>query len=245
MSIKMSKVVAIHQPNFLPWLGFFDKIARADVFVVMDNVQFPKKGGTWTNRVKLLVSDRENWITAPIDRSFHGMRMINEMKLKNEIPWRDKILKTIQTNYRKAPFYSDIYPQLFNLINNPADNLCEYNIKAIYTISRIIGLDVSKMVFSSSLEADGSATDLLISIVRAVGGTSYMAGGGSDGYQEDQKFADSGIKLIYQNFQHPVYAQFNSTEFVPGLSIVDSLMNLGPKGVSNLMSYRYLDSRKF
>jgi hypothetical protein len=231
----MSKVVAIHQPNFLPWLGFFDKIARADVFVFMDNVQFPKKGGTWTNRVKLLVSGKENWITAPIDRRYHGVRMINEMKLNNEIPWRDKILKTIQTNYSKAPFYNEIYPHLFNLINNPTDNLSEYNIKAIYTFSRSIGLDVSKMVFGSSLEVGGNATDLIISIVRAVEGTSYMAGGGADGYQEDEKFADADIELIYQNFQHPVYAQFNSTEFVPGLSIVDALMNLGPKGVRDLM----------
>ncbi len=229
------KIVAIHQPNFFPWLGFFDKIARADVFVLMDNVQFPKKGGTWTNRAKLLIGGKAKWVTAPINRKYHGVRMINEMKLSNEITWRDKIFKTIQANYGKATFYGKTHSELLNLINNPTGKLCEYNIKTIFTLSRNIGLDVSKIVFASSLEVKGSATDLIISIVRAVGGASYMAGGGADGYQEDEKFAAAGIELIYQNYQHPVYAQFNSTEFVPGLSIVDALMNLGPKGVGDLL----------
>ena len=89
------KVVAIHQPNFFPWLGYFDKLARADVFVELNSVQFPKTGGTWTNRVRLMIGGKPQWFTVPVIRSYHGLRTIGEMEINPSEPWRVKFLRTV------------------------------------------------------------------------------------------------------------------------------------------------------
>ena len=99
------KIVAIHQPNFFPWLGFFNKIVKSDYFVLLDDVQMPKKGGTWTNRVPLIISGKKNWLTIPIDRSYSGTMPINKVKIKNELNWRDKMLKTLYISYKKHPYF--------------------------------------------------------------------------------------------------------------------------------------------
>ena len=96
----MTGLVAIHQPNFLPWLGYFDKLARADVFVLLDDAQFPKKGGTWVNRARLLVSGRPDWVTVPVDRSYHGTRTIIEMQIDDARPWRRKLIEDARAELR-------------------------------------------------------------------------------------------------------------------------------------------------
>ena len=224
-------VVAIHQPNFFPWLGYFDKLARTDIFVLMDNVQFPKKGGSWSNRVQLIVSGQATWTTVPVVRSFHGTRMIRDIKINNSTPWREKLIKTVQMNYARAPFFDPVFSFFTNMVNNPTDSLVDYNREAIKAIAKSVDLDVSRLVIGSTMEVAGAATDLIINMTRAAGGTAYLAGGGAGGYQEDEKFAAAGIELIYQNFVHPVYPQCNTTVFVPGLSIIDALMNVGFEGV--------------
>jgi hypothetical protein len=230
------KVVAIHQPNFFPWLGYFNKIARADFFLLMDNVQFPKKGGNWSNRVRFLINRQPMWVTMPVVRSYHSVRPIKEIQLDNNTPWRTKILRAVQTNYGRAPFYEQIFPFLTDLINNPTDSITDHNCFAIAAMSDAVKLDASRLIRGSTLDAEGHSTDLLINMVKAVGGTAYLCGGGASGYQEDEKFAAEGIELIYQNFQHPVYPQTNVDEFVPGLSIVDALMNCGFEDTGRLIA---------
>src|SRR5262245_57551917 len=96
---KRERLVALHQPNFFPWLGYFDKLVRADVFVVLDNVQCSKTGGTWSNRVRLLGGDAPRWITMPVVRAYSGVRLVREMQIDNEQPWRRKFLQTLRTYY--------------------------------------------------------------------------------------------------------------------------------------------------
>lgn len=220
-------VVAVHQPNFFPWLGYFNKIARSDIFIFMDNAQFPKTGGTWVNRVHLLVHQQPAWVTAPVVRSYHGTRSIGEMEINNTLPWREKLLRTITSNYGRASFFKQVYPLLEQLVNYSTDSVAAYNLNAIQALSRKFGLDVSKFELGSSLNVDGHATDLLIAMVKKVGGSAYLSGGGAGGYQEDEKFALAGLELIYQNFEHPTYFQFRSKDFVAGLSVIDALMNCG------------------
>jgi hypothetical protein len=230
------KIVAIHQPNFFPWLGYFDKIARADVFILMDNVQFSKKGGTWENRVRLIVGGKAAWVTMPVFRSFHGNLNVNEVRINNATAWRGNLLKIVRTNYGRAPFFNQVFSFFSELVNNPTDVLADYNRAAIETIANSVGLDANKMILGSTLDVSGAATELLIRMTRAVGGTAYLAGGGAGGYQEDEKFAAAGIELIYQNFQQLGYPQFNSTEFIPGLSIIDALMNVGFDGLKVMLT---------
>lgn len=229
------KICAIHQPNFFPWLGYFDKTAKVDVFILMDNAQFPKKGGTWCNRVKVMVSGKDDWITMPVDRSYHGVRPIRDIKINDKTPWRAKLLKSIQASYGRTPFFKTVFDLLERLISNKTDSLAEFNIHAVSVMMEILGIDKSKLTIGSSLNASGNATDLLISMVKAAGCDAYMCGGGADGYQEDSKFAAAGIKLIYQNFQHPVYNQMRNG-FIPGLSVIDALFHVGPQMCGGLLS---------
>jgi hypothetical protein len=175
-------------------------------------------------------------VTVPIIRNYSGVRLISEMQVNNETNWRDKLLKTIQANYGKAPYYKAVAPMLHELILNPVDSLAEYNIVAIRTLSSVLGIDTGKLVLGNDLDAEGSATDLLISMTNKLGGSTYMCGGGAGGYQEDEKFAAAGIELVYQGFKHPVYQQCRAKEFVPGLSIIDALMNCGIDGTRDSLS---------
>jgi len=229
-------LVAIHQPNFLPWLGYFDKIARADVFVLLDSVQFAKTGGTWSNRVQMLVDGQAAWLTMPISRSYHGTRTYRQMEIGSNESWREKLLKRIQVNYAATPYFRAIFPTLQAIMNMPTHSLTEFNEIAIRTLCHGLGLDTGKIVRSSELPVAGAATDLLIAIVEAVGGTAYLAGGQATAYQEDAKFAAAGLEMIYQDFRHPRYDQANSRTFVAGLSIVDALLNCGWQDTRRLLS---------
>lgn len=230
------KVVAIHQPNFFPWLGYFDKLARADVFVLLDSVQFPKTGrGTWLNRVRLLIGGQPRWITVPVVRTYHGVRTIDEMLIDNEAPWREKFIRTLQTSYGRAPHFDKVFPVIRPLVENPTARLAELNRTAIEALAEAVRLDTSKIVLSSELPVEGQATDLLIAIVQAVGGDAYLCGGGAAGYQEDEKFAAAGLELIYQDFQHPAYEQSAGGDFTPGLSIIDALMHCSFAGAGELI----------
>jgi hypothetical protein len=229
------RVIAIHQPNFLPWLGYFNKIARADYFVFLDNAQFPKTGGTWINRVQLLINGQPAWATVPIVRSYHGLRLINEMEINNTSNWRIKILKTLQTNYSRAPFFSSVFPFISEIIEYKCDLLAEYNINAIAALVRQLNLYPEKLIKESSMEINQVATDRLIALTHELQGTAYLYGGGAGGYQENEKFKAASIRLMPQNFQHPIYHQFQVSEFFPGLSVVDALMNCGFEETRNLI----------
>ena len=230
-----NKLIAIHQPTFFSWLGFFNKILRADIFVILDSVQFPKTGGYWVNRTKILINGAEHWLTIPVSRNYTGMRNINEMEINNSMAWQEKNIKTIDINYRKAPHFDEVFPLISELLAYKTSSICDYNLNITYKMCGLFELDKSKMLKSSSVAYEGNATDMLISITKLLSGNAYMCGGGASNYQEDEKFEGAGIKLIYQKFQHPVYPQFNSKVFVPGLSVIDSLMNLGITGVKELI----------
>jgi hypothetical protein len=229
------RVVAIHQPNFLPWLGYFDKLARADVFILLDDVQFQKGAGTWTNRTQLVVGGGIAWATVPVVRAFHGVRAINEMRIDDSRPWRKKLLRTIEQSYRRAPSFDEAMPLVAELLTVPTDSLAEYNEAGVKRLAAAIGLDSDRFVRASTLDASGKATDRLIELTRAVSGTTYLAGGGAQGYQDDSKFAPAGIRLASQDFQHPRYSQLTD-EWQSGLSIVDALMNCGFEGTGALLA---------
>ncbi len=230
------RLVAVHQPNFFPWLGYFDKARRADVFVVLDNCQFAKKGGTWSNRVRLMVGGKAAWCTVPVERNFSGVRLVCDIRIHDELPWREKMLATVRASYGRSPFYADVMPWLEELIRFPSCQLSEYNLNAVRFLMNLLRIDTSKLVIGSTLGVTGAATELLINIVGAVGGDRYLAGGGAEGYQDDAMFAEHGIGLVYQSFDHPTYQQHRSTDFMPGLSIIDALMNCGVDGTRQMLT---------
>lgn len=236
MNLENKKICAIHQPNFFPWLGYFDKIVRSDVFVLLDNVQLPKTGGGWVNRVQINVGGKPHWISAPLNRAYHGTRLISEITFSDREPrWREKVCKTISAQYAKSRYFKEISEWLYPLIMNDEGLLAEYNIMSIREICARLGISESKLVRGSSLTTMGSATDLLVSTLQAVEANAYLCGGGAAGYQEDEKFEAHGIELVYQGFSHPQYTQFKGSEFQAGLSIIDALMHVGVAGVRKIL----------
>jgi hypothetical protein len=223
----MSGLVAIHQPNFFPWLGFFDKIRRADTFIFLDSVAYPRSGsggmGSWTNRVRLKIQGEPRWVTCPVKRIPHGAPIL-AVEIDDRQPWRTKLLRTLQTNYGKEAKFPDTMRVLESLITAPETNLAAFNIHVIKTIAHHLGLS-ARFVHQSELPYEGEATSLLISLVKAVGGNAYLSGGGVEGYQEDKLFATCGVELVYQGFTPQPYGSLKS--FLPGLSVIDYLMRDG------------------
>ena len=220
-------LVAIHQPNFFPWAGYFAKIIQADTFIFLDHVQLSR--GTWTNRVKLLISGEAKWATAAVK---HGSSStaINEAVLDTGVPWKRKLLASLDASYRKAPFYARTMDVVRPLIEQAENNLARFNISAILRLADEIGVARDKFLTSSHLDARDASTRLLIELIRAADGDTYLCGGGAGGYQDDQLFTTAGISLLYQSFNPAPYTQHGSAAFVPGLSIIDAVMNLGLEG---------------
>lgn len=220
------KICAIHQPNFFPWMGYFDKIKRCDVFVVLDDVQLPKKGGTWSNRVYMKIQGEKKWVTAPINRP-SGLQNIDTVMFQNT-NWRTKLTKTIQANYSKAPHYNTYKDFIIELINYPSNNVVEYNLNAISKICDLLSINFKdKIVLSSTFKLESQSNQLLIDLTKKVNCNTYMAGGGAEGYQVIDLFKDQNINFICQSFSHPNYNQIGENEFIKGLSIIDYIFNQG------------------
>ena len=185
-------IVAIHQPNFFPWLGYFDKIRRCDYFILLDHVQFPKSEGNWGNRVKLLTGIEELWITAPVNRKYKGLRCFNEMEFNKGEKWREKFIRTLQLTYSRHPYFPMVFPFISFLVSNKDENLVSYNISTIKGISKLLGFRETNFILSSSLPTGAHSTSMLIDLVKKSGGTTYLSGGGAAGYQEDHLFQESG-----------------------------------------------------
>lgn len=220
-------VCAIHQPNFFPWLGYFDKIRRSDVFVWLDAVDYPRSGsagmGSWVNRVKLRVGGEARWVGCPLRRMPSGV-LISDALIDDSQPWRAKLLKTLHANYARASGYEGAMALLRPLIEGAEDNLAAFNMTAIGAIAAHLGLKC-RFVRQSSLVTDRRSTDLLAELVRSVGADAYLAGGGAAGYQDDALFGERGIVLRFQNFTPAPYG--SAAAFTPGLSVIDYLMHDG------------------
>jgi hypothetical protein len=216
-------ICAIHQPNFFPWLGYFDKIRRADVFVFLDEVAYGKSGkgmGSWINRVRVDVQGRPTWFGCPVRRR-PGTQSIRDVEIDDAQPWRRKLLRTLEANYKRAPGFARAIELLQPLLDYPAGRLAQFNEHAVRRIAASLGLEC-RLVRQSQLAVLGKGTRLLIEIVKAVGADAYLCGGGAAGYQEDALFAPNGIELVYQNFAARPYREPES--LLSGLSVIDYLM---------------------
>ena len=214
-------ICAIHQPNFLPWLGYFDKIKQADIFIFMDNAQYTQ--GTWINRCYIRKDKNKQWLTVPVLHSGRFGQKISETETNYKTNWAEKHLKTLELDYGKAPYFKKYFPDIKKILEQKHKKLADMNIRLIKKITEWLKSE-TRFIKGSELKVEGIGTNLLINMVKAAGGDTYLCGGGAEGYQEDEKFGENNIKLIYQNFQHPIYKQ-QSDEFIPGISIIDFLFN--------------------
>jgi len=215
---------AIHQPNFVPWLGYFYKIAACDLFVILDDVQFSKNGFINRNRVK--TPQGELWLTLPVEQSGRFGQKICETLVKGKEQITPKLLRTIKMNYSKSPHLLTWYPQLEEILLNKQLNLAEINLELIRWICGILGVTTPFRRSSELSGITGESTERLVSICKSVGADTYLSGLGGNKYQEADMYAAAGIQLVTSPFAHPVYKQ-PWGEFMPNLSVLDALFNCG------------------
>jgi GNAT superfamily N-acetyltransferase len=223
-------VVAIHQPNFAPWGGFFAKVAKCDVFVLLDDVQMPR-GRSWVHRSRIQVRGEPHWLSVPCIRS--SDTLINEVRLADE-PWPAKHLKTLDANYGRAPFFDDVMSLISPLYQNTGEWLADFNISLISAVADHLGL-APAWIRSSEISARGTGQERIISLVTSLGGRAYLSGPGAEAYQTAEAFEQAGVDLIVKRYEPVPYAQ-SQPGFVPGLSVLDALFHCG-RDTTGLLTY--------
>jgi hypothetical protein len=223
--------IAIHQPQFLPWLGYLDKIDRAGLFVVLDSVQFKKN--EWQNRNRIRTAAGWQWVTVPVLHDF-GQR-IQDVRIDQKTDWRAKHLRALDIHYARAPHRAAL-DGLRAIYGQPWERLADLNLAVIRWLLDGFGI-TTPLRLSSEMQLPEEPTERLIAICRAVGATSYLAGAGAKGYLDAGKFEQAGIAVEAQDFRHPVYRQCYEP-FVPGLSAIDLLLTCGGQSLHCLRSTR-------
>jgi len=219
-------VVAIHQPNYLPWIGFFHKLARADVFVSLDSVQFNPR--SYTNRCQIRGPGGPLLLTVPVGREGR-FRPIDQVRIVDQDRWAEKHYLSFERNYRRAPYWAEHGRFLHELyVERRWERLADLNEAAIRYVMGYLGLRC-QLVRASELGVEGQSTELLLKLTRAVDGTVYLSGPTGRQYIDEARFAEEGVGLVYHAFVHPTYPQHRAPPFVPNLSVFDLLLNLGPE----------------
>lgn len=222
-------IVAIHQPHYMAWPGYFDKMDKADVFVFLDTVQFKKS--EYQNRNLIKGPQGPQWLTVPVIHQFG--QSIGKVRINEGVDWRNKNLGGIASCYRRAPFFGDYYGDFEELIVGPRAGLSELNIACSMLIARLLGLTTSLVIASDLGEVAGARDRRLIEITRRIGGDTYLSGAGGKGYIDEAAFIEQGIAIRFQDFTCPEYPQLFGG-FVPNLSTIDMLFNLGPKAIDHI-----------
>lgn len=223
-------LVAVHQPNYLPWMGYFGKIMDCDVFIFLDNVQYAER--SYTNRVQVKGRQGAQWLTQPICKVGRLYQKIQEVELVSAA-WAKKHLNLLRPNYYCAPYARQYLQQLAAVLEEPSRSLSACNERLIKWVCEVLRLD-ARWVRASDLDVQESEpTQRLIALVKAVGGTAYLSGTGGFKYQDVQAFEAAGIEVLRSRSSFPEYPQ-QWGEFVPGLSIIDLLLNCGPDSLSYL-----------
>ena len=225
-SQKSSNILSIHQPNYIPWLGYFYKIAKSDVFVYLDSVQYPR-GQSFSARNQVKTPNGTTWLTIPvtIPDGKKGKASFLEVEFATD-KWRKKHLRTLQMSYAKAPFY-DTIRELVEPIITDETSFVELNISLIESFCEFLEIDTKRIRLSNLLEGYGEKTQLIIDICEATKAGIYLSGtGGGKEYNNEEMLNKAGIELQYSDFKHHKYKQLWG-DFESHLSIIDLLMNHG------------------
>ncbi|MCD6265905.1 MAG: WbqC family protein [Deltaproteobacteria bacterium] len=219
-------IIAVHQPQYLPWLGYFDKIDKADIFVLLDTVQYKKN--EWQNRNKIKTAQGWQWLTVPV--MYKYPQLINEVMINNKAHWQHKQRQAILSNYKKARYYNHLKEFFEDIFSSSWQFISELNIEVVKRLVRILGIDTPLYVASELGESPQDPDERLIAITKRFGADSYLAGMGGRAYMDLDKYNKGGVKVIFQNFTHPVYNQLFG-DFEPFMSVIDLIFNHGDKSL--------------
>ncbi|MDO8516867.1 MAG: WbqC family protein [Nanoarchaeota archaeon] len=218
--------IAIHQPNFLPYLGFFDKCDYSDILVLYDSTQFKKND--FQNRNKIKTKDGWKWLTIPISYNFGDL--INKVKIDNSQDWRNKHLVYLKENYYKSAFFDVYFDKIKEIYNKEWTYLSDFNISLIIFLIKELGIKC-KIVKSSDLDINLKSTDALIEICKELNADEYVSGKDGRNYLDKSLFEKENIKVLFQDYKHPIYQQ-QFYGFEPFMSILDLLFNEGSNSLN-------------
>lgn len=230
----MTKLVGIHQPHYFPWLGYLDKMAKVDEFIILDDVQLTDCSPMVRNKF-LQIDGTVKYLTVSTIKKGYLEKKTSEIELVNWNKVRKKHEGFIEANYKKTPFYDEIFPYIENIFTADFRYLFEVEMATIKALRDIFGID-TPITLQSSLEYDLNAkkNDLVISLCKAVNASMYLSGNGAKKYMNEKLFNTSGINICYQQFNFPSYPQYRQTVFVPNLSALDMAFQCGIKNARKI-----------
>lgn len=230
--------VAVHQPHYLPWLGLIDKIDRSDLFVYLDHVQYERRG--WQNRNYVASKGGPVMLTVPVIQQSRG-ELIMDKLIDNAQDWRTKHRRAIaEFCYPNSPFWSDFGPEIVRIYERDWERLVDLAIASTQLILERFNISTPVVKSSQLGEFNGQKSELIAQIAAKAGATVMLSGDGARGYMDPEVFADYGMTLEWQEFQHPTYPQFcrKTGEFLPRMAALDLLLNAGPGGIDLLRESR-------
>lgn len=216
-------IVSVHQPNFAPWLGFFDKMVRSDVMVLLDSVQFVKRG--YQNRARVKGPDGPRWLTVPVLSKGRYHQLTRDVEIDETRDWRTTHPRTLHALLAKAEHRDELLEVVEPLYADRRGTLAEFNLALIRAVVDRLGIG-TRLVPASDLDAPGSSSRLMLNLTRAVGGDVYLSGPTGRDYLEPEMFPAAGVELRFHRFEPFAYPQ-QFGPFVPGLSCLDYLANVG------------------
>lgn len=221
--------VAMMQPAFMPWQGFFELIYQTERFLILDDFQFSIQ--SYHQRNRLFVNKGQvDWYSVPVRKSLSFEAPLNKTFINEDIPWRTKMWKRIQQNYSKANHYLQIAPYVENWLSERGKSLATQNIAFIKLACDILDLK-REFVLSSQFSSSAQRSKRVVELLRLNDADTYYCAKGSFDYMlADGLFPLNDIKVLFQDFQPKAYPQIGSPDhFIPYLSILDALMNVGPE----------------
>jgi hypothetical protein len=224
-------IVSIHQPCYLPWLGYLQRMAQADVFVLLDHVQFER--ANYQNRTRILVDGEPRWLTVPVVQRSQKERIVEkeiDNRLEGPRHWARVHAATLRHAYRAAPYANLYLPALKEILEARWERLVDLDYAMLKVLRDAFGIR-TPLVKSSELDVRGAKSELVLEICLALGADCFLGGmGGSRGYLDAEAFRRAGVRVQWQDFRSPAYPQCSGGAFVPGLSSADLLLNCGPLG---------------
>jgi hypothetical protein len=222
--------VAIHQPEYLGYLGFYNKMMNADAWIYLDNVQLAKRDFMRRNRIA--GQHGELMLSVPIQTKGRYYQLIQDVEIDNTQDWRASHWKSIQQSYGRAPHFHAYAPEYAAIYQQSWDKLVDLNIRLIETTARLLGIERPKFR-ASELAVTGKSSQLLADLTLAGGGDSYLSGPMGRDYLDETLFHQRGLQVVYNDFTHPTYSQ-GPHEFVPYLAAIDLLFNCGPASLETI-----------
>lgn len=222
--MKQNKIVVIHQPDFLPHLGFFSKLIDCDLFVILDHVQLLKRGWHHRDRIKNPQGEAV-WLTVPV-RGIKKFQRINEARIDYAQNWISKHLNMLREYYRSAEYFSEVFKRVENILNKKHKFLHDLNYEFIVSFKNYFSIEV-EMLLSSDMNILSTKNQMNVDIVKKVKGNVYLSGVGARNYLKKEPFEQADIEIRWQEFEHPEYPQLHG-KFIPNLSCLDFAMNCGP-----------------